>query len=156
MLKYLVVDLDGTIADCTHRLHLINGDGDKDWLGFYNACKDDAPIQPMINMVRALNERHYSFIVVTGRSELAREQTMEWLSANNLWDYTELLMRPEGDYREDGVVKLELLNNFVAMSLNGNKGAIEFILDDKDSVVNAYRGAGYRVLQVSGNDYTVY
>ena len=77
MVKYVVVDLDGTVADCTHRLHFINGET-KDWKGFYEACKDDKPIMSMIDMVRALNERYYYVIFLTGRSELARNVTQDW------------------------------------------------------------------------------
>ena len=152
MVKHVVVDLDGTVADCTHRLHFINGET-KDWKGFYEACKDDKPIMSMIDMVRALNERYYNVIFLTGRSELARNVTQEWLQANNLWDYDDLIMRPLNDYRQDSVVKLEMLNNYIRTNLNNDKEAISFILEDRAAVVKSFRDAGFKVLQVAEGDF---
>lgn len=152
MVKYVVVDLDGTVADCTHRLHFINGET-KDWKGFYEACKDDKPIASMIDMVRALNERYYNVIFLTGRSELARNVTQEWLQANNLWNYDDLIMRPLEDYRHDSVVKLEMLNNYIRTNLNDDKEAIGFILEDRATVVKSFRDAGFKVLQVAEGDF---
>ena len=152
MVKYVVVDLDGTVADCTHRLHFINGET-KDWKGFYEACKDDKSIMPMIDMVRALNERYYYVIFLTGRSELARNVTQEWLQANNLWNYDDLIMRPLEDYRHDSVVKLEMLNNYIRTNLNDDKEAIGFILEDRATVVKSFRDAGFKVLQVAEGDF---
>lgn len=152
MVKYVVVDLDGTVADCTHRLHFINGET-KDWKGFYEACKDDKPIMSMIDMVRALNERYYNVIFLTGRSEVARNVTQEWLQANNLWNYDDLIMRPLEDYRQDSVVKLEMLNNYIRTNLNDDKEAIGFILEDRATVVKSFRDAGFKVLQVAEGDF---
>ena len=152
MVKYVVVDLDGTVADCTHRLHFINGET-KDWKGFYEACKDDKPIMSMIDMVRALNERYYNVIFLTGRSELARNVTQEWLQVNNLWYYDDLIMRPLKDYRQDSVVKLEMLNNYIRTNLNDDKEAIGFILEDRATVVKSFRDAGFKVLQVAEGDF---
>lgn len=152
MVKYVVVDLDGTVADCTHRLHFINGET-KDWKGFYEACKDDKPIMSMIDMVRALNERYYNVIFLTGRSELARNVTQEWLQANNLWNYDDLIMRPLEDYRQDSVVKLEMLNDYIRTNLNDDKEAIGFILEDRATVVKSFRDAGFKVLQVAEGDF---
>ena len=152
MVKYVVVDLDGTVADCTHRLHFINGET-KDWKGFYEACKDDKPIMSMIDMVRALNERYYNVIFLTGRSEVARNVTQEWLQVNNLWNYDDLIMRPLKDYRQDSVVKLEMLNNYIRTNLNDDKEAIGFILEDRATVVKSFRDAGFKVLQVAEGDF---
>lgn len=148
MIDVVVVDLDGTIADCTHRLHFIQGEV-KDWDAFYNACKDDAPIDSMIKMVKALNERFYHIVFLTGRSEMARSATDEWLVNNSLWDYDTLLMRPLGDYRDDSVVKLELLQNY----MKGCDDQIAFILEDRNSVVKSFRDAGFKVLQVAEGDF---
>ena len=152
MVKYVVVDLDGTVADCTHRLHFINGET-KDWKGLFEACKDDKPIMSMIDMVRALNERYYNVIFLTGRNELARNVTQEWLQANNLWNYDDLIMRPLEDYRQDSVVKLEMLNDYIRTNLNDDKEAIGFILEDRATVVKSFRDAGFKVLQVAEGDF---
>lgn len=145
--KYVVVDLDGTVADCTHRLHYIQGEH-KDWHAFYNACADDKPIDSIIEMVRALNERMFYIVFLTGRSEVARTLTEEWLIANNMHRYEALIMRPKGDYREDSVVKLEMLKKYLT-----DNDEVAFILDDRSSVVKAFRKEGFKVLQVAEGDF---
>lgn len=39
-MKYIIVDLDGTLANIDHRLHYIK-QNKPDWNAFYGACKDD-------------------------------------------------------------------------------------------------------------------
>lgn len=34
-IKYVIVDIDGTVADLSHRIHFIEGEK-KDWDSFYN------------------------------------------------------------------------------------------------------------------------
>lgn len=53
MVRYLILDLDGTVADLSHRLHFIQGDK-KDYDSFYAAVGDDAPIDSVIHVVRSL------------------------------------------------------------------------------------------------------
>ncbi len=36
----VIFDIDGTLADCSHRLHHIQKDP-ADWDGFYEACEDE-------------------------------------------------------------------------------------------------------------------
>lgn len=52
-MKTIVFDLDGTLADITHRLHFIK-DGNHDWDGFFAACVDDAPIPEMVALFQVL------------------------------------------------------------------------------------------------------
>lgn len=145
--KYVVVDLDGTVADCTHRLHFIQGET-KDWQSFYEECINDKPIDSMIDMVRALNERMFYIVFLTGRSEVDRGLTEAWLLDNLLHDYEALIMRPEGDYREDSVVKLEMLKKHIK-----SNDEVAFILEDRSSVVKAFRKEGFKVLQVAEGDF---
>ena len=39
---FIIVDIDGTIADCSHRLHYIKGEK-KDWNSFFKAAGKDKP-----------------------------------------------------------------------------------------------------------------
>jgi hypothetical protein len=48
---FYVFDLDGTLADCTHRRHLADAG---DWDGFFAACVDDVPIAPVIELLLRL------------------------------------------------------------------------------------------------------
>jgi hypothetical protein len=48
----VVVDLDGTLADCTHRLHHVRGHGRKNWEAFFAGCHLDMPNPVVVALVR--------------------------------------------------------------------------------------------------------
>ena len=54
----VVVDLDGTLADCTHRLHHIRGRGRKNWDAFFAGCHIDKPNPVVVALVKALHKDH--------------------------------------------------------------------------------------------------
>jgi phosphoglycolate phosphatase-like HAD superfamily hydrolase len=141
--KTIICDIDGTIADLTHRLHYIEGDS-KDWEAFFKACVDDKPFDDIIDLLVSVSLEG-PIILFSGRSELVREETRQWLAECNV-PYDELRMRKEGDHRPDYVVKAEMLGNLTPDD-------IWFILDDRDQVVNMWRDKGFRVLQVANGNF---
>src|SRR5690349_10124073 len=96
-----IVDIGGTIADCSHRLHFIKG-GTKDWEAFFAACVDDKAIDHMRGVVWSL-DGDAPIVYVTGRPERTREATTDWLYANEFPLAADelLLMREDGDHRPD-------------------------------------------------------
>lgn len=46
----IVFDLDGTLADDSHRKHYLDRDP-KDWNGFYDACDGDNPAYAMMDLM---------------------------------------------------------------------------------------------------------
>ncbi len=57
MKDIVIFDLDGTLADGTHRLHFCRKDNYNEtwaWKPFNMACKDDAPIKITSNCVTPL------------------------------------------------------------------------------------------------------
>lgn len=70
-------DLDSTLADTRHRHHMIKPEG-TDWKAYSLACRDDAPIWPAINMLRAFAASHDIWII-SGRDHAAYDMTMDWL-----------------------------------------------------------------------------
>lgn len=69
-----VFDIDGTLADCSHRLHHIQKEP-KDWDAFFDACGDDAPMPHVIAVAKALRTVGWPIIFVSGRSDRVRQQT---------------------------------------------------------------------------------
>ena len=148
----IIVDLDGTIADCSHRLHLIQGEK-KDWNAFYKACKDDKPIERVLSIVNTLEEYH-DLVFITGRSEICREETYEWLDKNSYMTCSELLMRKEGDFRPDTEVKKELLDEYLNKNnMNCDYDSVEMVFEDRSSVVKMWRELGLTVCQVAEGDF---
>ena len=90
----IVCDLDGTIADCSHRvkkyLNQPTGVADKpvynNWLGFFSEIEGDTFIEETWNQVAEMAEVERADIVyVTARPESCREDTMDWLLEQGIY-----------------------------------------------------------------------
>ena len=141
-----IFDLDGTIADISHRLHYITGDK-KDWDTFNRDCIYDKPIVSIIDLMRALDYNDNSIEIWTGRSESVRDQTMEWLKYYSVL-YSGLKMRPEGDYRPDVELKGGWLDYLLTM-----RSRPEIIFEDRTKMVDFYRSRGMICAQVAESNY---
>lgn len=138
----IIVDIDGTIADCRHRRHFVT-DGQHDWKSFYESMVMDKPIWPVVNLVAHLWKENNTILVTTGRPEQYREHTTDWLEENGIAFHL-LMMRDQNDYREDSIVKEEMLPELIA-----KYGPIDLAIDDRESVVAMWRRNGIICLQNS-------
>ena len=130
----VVADMDGTLADCTHRRHFVEPPSPPDWPAFNRGCVKDTVNVPVVNTFHALQNVGYVGLIVTGRGEEYREATLDWLTRYYV-NFSRLYMRPAKDYRPDTEIKLEILAQIV------EDGYEPFIaLDDRDSVVKMWRG----------------
>ncbi len=144
----IIVDLDGTIADITHRLSFINGE-EKDWKGFFDACENDEPIPEMVKLIETLSVE-YRIMFFTGRSERIRYKTIQWLDKHvDLADTYQLYMRQNGNYEQDYVIKKQMLEDSNKLI----QGDIAFALEDRTQVVEMYRAEGIRCLQCDNNNF---
>jgi FMN phosphatase YigB (HAD superfamily) len=75
--KIVLVDIDGTLADVSHRLQFARGPH-KDWGRFFAAMDRDQPINAVIDFVMRLAGK-YDIVIFTGRPEDYCEKTMNWL-----------------------------------------------------------------------------
>lgn len=141
-----IFDIDGTLADISHRLHHIQ-QKPANWPAFFAACLDDKPIPEVIEIAKALAPYH-SIKLITGRSDEIKEQTSLWLNQQGIF-FSDLLMRKAGDHREDNIVKSELLD----VLLSGATEAIAGVFEDRQQVVDMYRARGIRVFQVAEGDF---
>ena len=171
--KFMVVDVDGTLANTDHRQQFVRPPEDwhdcpepilqhgvcsachklnpkhykwkKDWLGFFKGVADDKPITPIMDIVTEL-ALNYHLIIVSGRPlDLCGKQTEDWLRKWKV-PYEFLFMRDGGDSRADTIVKQEILEYLP-------KDRIAFVLDDRDSVVKMWRDNGLTCLQVAPGDF---
>lgn len=145
-MKAYLFDIDGTVADLTHRLHHIQREhGPKDWDSFFSACGDDAPIPHMCELARVLMLDTQRVLFVSGRSEVVRTETLIWLHKHIEYVPSMFLyMRPAGDHRPDNIVKRELLARIRA---DGYDPIMAF--DDRDQVVAMWRENGIPCAQVA-------
>lgn len=111
MRNIVVWDLDGTLACGKHRLHLLptkDYDKTESWTEFNKACADDKPIQDNIDLLNRMEEMGMFVVILTGRSDIAEEETVKWLADNGVF-YDALLMRSQQDNRPDIEVKEDAL-----------------------------------------------
>jgi predicted kinase len=137
LVQAIIVDIDGTVAK-------MDGRGAFDW----DRVGEDKPNPPIIDIVQRFARTHI-IIFMSGRDSVCREQTLVWLKDNIRLKDFHLFMRPEGDNRKDSIVKRELFDTHVR-----NKFYIDFVLDDRDQVVDMWRNdLGLTCLQVDWGDF---
>lgn len=135
----VIVDMDGTLADCTHRQHYVQGDR-KDWKGFFSEMAADIPRQEVVDLVTELSES-FNIVVVSARPEDYKIITTIWLKHYGI-PYQTLIMRRSGDTRPDEIVKQEILNRYF------KKGNIKLVIDDRPKVIRMWRSNGLEVRDV--------
>lgn len=145
-MKCYLFDIDGTIADLSHRLHYIEKKP-KDWDGFFSDCHADAPILHVIEMARDLYRAGKHIVYVSGRSSQCRVETERWLT-DNMLPAGPLYMRKAGDHRPDNLIKGELLHQLRA---DGFDPIMAF--DDRNQVVEMWRANGIPCAQVADGNF---
>ena len=145
---FVIFDLDGTLALNEHREHFLQK-SPQDWDGFFEACDKDEPNLPIINLLKYLSE-HYEvrLEIWSGRSEKVRHKTKDWLDRYGVFSethYSLLRMRGSSDFRSDTVLKNEWLDNESSMP--------DVVFDDRNSVVEFWRGKGIACCQVAEGDF---
>lgn len=108
----VIMDLDGTLADGRHRLHLLptkDYNLTEAWTEFNLAAIDDTPIRDNIALCNALY-RPYYVVILTGRSDVAESITRRWLQLHGV-QYSELVMRKQSDNRKDVQIKEEYMRS---------------------------------------------
>jgi predicted kinase len=94
-------------------------------------------------------QKHAGFkvILVSGRDGTYRKETQDWLASHGLF-YDKLFMRVAGDNRKDSIIKEEIYHKEIEGQYN-----VEFVLDDRNQVVELWRNLGLTCLQVAEGDF---
>ena len=78
-MRAVIFDIDGTLANTSHRLHYVTG-GARDWPAFFGAMADDTLVEPIREVLRALLRSHNAVLLCSGRPEDYRAATEAWLA----------------------------------------------------------------------------
>lgn len=145
----VIFDVDGTLANIEHRRHWVQSKP-KNWTAFIKASVHDAPNHDIVWLLKTFKSSGCRILIATGRSELDRNTTETWLNnvANVEGLYEKLYMRALNDYRQDSIVKSEILDQ---MRQDGFDP--KMAIDDRNQVVEMFRSRGIRVLQVAPGDF---
>ena len=149
-LPIILVDIDGTIANCDHRLHLVRTKP-KNYPAFFKGIPHDGVYEDVLTLVRALWLARNDIIFLSGRTEHTRKDTVEWLANKCNFGadcYKEIILKADNDSRQDFVYKIEVLEKLRAQ---GND--VLMAIEDRKRVVDAYRAASLRCIQVQAGDY---
>lgn len=133
----IICDLDGTLALLKHRKPFDEV-----------ACESDELNEPIAALVSLCKQAGMHIILMSGRQELARQPTLNWLHAHSI-PFDALHMRSTGDTRKDAIVKRELFEAQVLGQYH-----VRLVLDDRDQVVDLWRlELGLPCLQVNYGDF---
>lgn len=141
---YLAVfDLDGTIADDSHRSPLVQKPN-RDFYRYYALAHKDKLVWQLKYLAVALasSSRQNRIEIWTGRPEGYRQATEKWLKHVGM-PYHRLRMRKDGDNRVVTEVKAEWLEY----------RRPDIIFDDRTFAVEFWRSLGILCCQVQQNDY---
>jgi len=153
-MKYVIVDIDGTVAHSATRqakiLQLLEVTPIKEmpWSELFKDCQLDKPLWVVIDLILAIANK-YHIVFCTSRNETFREKTRAWIDEYiGLWKAPLLMRKSIKDHRSDSIVKPELLKEAGITTKN-----TAFIIEDKNSIVQTWRDLGFTVLQPINNEY---
>lgn len=153
MTEYCVIfDIDGTLSDPSHRMHLIEGmsiddlnESEDKWRDFLDMAMHDPPFREIV----ALNHMAagaYPVVVCTSRREASRAMTEGWLDQHSIF-YSKLMMRKDGDSRPDHEVKREMIESIKNWGMTPL-----FAVEDRLSNARMFRENGIKCLHVAEGD----
>jgi hypothetical protein len=126
-----IFDVDGTLA--------LKRQGDPNCRNIYDWKKvgEDVGFSAVIKTYIALNA-FYRCIVVSGRNDVCREETIDWLHRHNINTQEKhgfkLFMRKREDYRADYIVKEEIYRELIEPEYD-----IIAAFDDRTQIVKLWR-----------------
>lgn len=140
--RWILCDIDGTIANDDHRVHLIRNRVDPLWHLYHEASIHDPPFQEVVDLINYLGREH-SIAFLTGRPEQYREITQDWLNSQmEFLSPYELYMRPTGSQDRAHNIKRQIIEKYFQPLHK-----IWLALDDHKPIVDMYRSLGILCLQ---------
>jgi predicted secreted acid phosphatase len=139
--KFVICDLDMTLADCSKRLKHIVGKKRKDYKKFFEEISTDSLRESCFFALQDYAKAGHDIFFLTDRPESTRSATEKWLADKGIFatlPINSLIMRPNGDDRPASKVKQDLIDTYFL-----HEDWIEVIIDDdqatKDMVAENYK-----------------
>lgn len=148
MKKIVMCDLDGTLYKSVGRSELAQAG---EWEEFHEASVLDDPNDDVLQLLYALDEWGVEIIAITGRNEKFRNITIGWFKKHFI-PITNLLMRPDTNFKPDIEVKSGLLLDWLDEQGRSVEDIL-FALEDRDKMVDGWRGMGINCYQVRAGEY---
>jgi predicted kinase len=138
----IIVDIDGTLAN-----HVgVRSPYDTSRYALDTVHENVARV---VNMLQSDGDdgRYMKLILVSGRDAAYRDVTLDWVKREAGVFPDALFMRPEGDRRNDAVVKHELYHEHIA-----NRYNVVGVFDDRGRVLRMWRDIGLTTFAVGDTD----
>ncbi len=146
--RYIIVDIDGTLANIDHRRHYVES-SPKKWNKFFRLIPEDIPNQWCIDIIKCLKSwENIKTILCTGRMYKHGYETEEWLKKYDI-NYEMIFYRKDGDFRSDDIVKQEIYEQKIKHLFS----PILFVIDDRKQVVDMWRKQGLTCLQCAEGNF---
>lgn len=135
-----VFDLDGTVCDVKHRRQWV-ATKPKNWDAWNAGISEDTPNLAVVETLHALS-KNFDIVLVSGRGSEYRQVTVGWLRKHEI-RFSDLFMRPAGDFRPDDEVKSDLADKVEKTY------KIVGVFDDRKKVVDMWIKRGLFVFDVA-------
>ena len=153
--KWVIFDLDGTLADIDDRRKKSKKDNGKMYLDkFFDPVNIwlDQPNHPVIKMAQVLSDTGHKIAIFSGRSKATKSVTKDWLKTNQV-PFDVIKMRPTSHpwkFMPDDKLKQIWLDDLFPKK---DKDKIVCIFDDRSKVVDMWRDNGLTCMQVAPGDF---
>ena len=163
----VIFDLDGTLALIDKRRDVsTKSNGKLDWDKFFDPSniKLDVPNPPVVKTAQMFHDNGFKIVIFSGRNDRSFHATISWLKSHDV-PHDLLVMRPDkfkdkswpiadgnpatSDMRfmPDDILKKKMLDTFVDIN------DVFLVVDDRNKVVDMWRGLGLNVFQVAPGDF---
>lgn len=148
--QWVIVDLDGTLCDIRNRLpHALlasTSTAKGRWDRFHELCVEDLPCWPIVLLLRAWLKAGGRIVYISARPVAWRAETQQWLRALHLPE-TPLYLR-----LVDHQSSVDMKTHAAALAIPDGD-SVAFVLEDRDKLVNMWRGYGAACFQVAKGEY---
>lgn len=145
MKSAVIFDMDGTLCNVSSILHHL----EEPHRNFHRFHRESVNCPPNPHVVQGAIEAYeagHTILIVTARVFKYCWETMFWLTEHLPVPYEQLYMRQDGDYRPDGVVKLEILD-----LIDEDGYDVIHAWDDNPQVIKVWESQGIPVTVVEGH-----
>lgn len=146
MIDAVIFDMDGTLTNVSSILDYLEPP-ERNFHKFHRESVNCPPNQWVVDDAIKAYESGLPILIVTARVFKYCWETMFWLTHNLPVPYEQLYMRPDGDFRPDGVVKREILGIIEEDGYN-----VIHAWDDNPHVIAVWESEGIPVTRVGNWD----
>lgn len=139
----VIFDFDGTLANTSSLLHLLDEPG-RDYHRYHVESIHSPAHEWVVERARIAHQWGMKVLIVTARISTYNRETVQWLE-NNRVPFEKIYMREAGDFRPDGVVKREILD-----MIDADGYLVLHAWEDNPQVIEVWESEGIPVTRVEG------